>query len=47
MTTPPDRAKWAAPSGDGVPVNVDALLKSYHRFRREQIRINFRRDNIL
>ena len=24
-----------------------ALLKSYHRIRREQIRINFRRDKIL
>ena len=37
----------AGPSGDGVPVNVDALGKSYHRIRREQIRINFRRDKIL
>ncbi len=47
MKTPPDGAKRAGPSGDGVPVNVDALLKSYQRIRREQIRINFRRDNIL
>jgi hypothetical protein len=46
MKTPPNGAKRAGPSGDGVPVNVDALLKSYHRIRREQIRINFRRDRI-
>jgi hypothetical protein len=39
--------KGRGPPGDGVPVNVDALGKSYHRIRREQIRINFRRDKIL
>ena len=46
------RARLRRPTGRKgnaklVPVNVDALGKSYHRIRREQIRINFRRDKTL